>query len=138
MRITVETILAVARRDAAVAALRALVTAAGGYVSEGTIEGSDESGLASYTVKVPATAVTDFRRKVAGLGEVKSDSEKAEDVTEARADCGRASTTRERRSSGCSICWPTAPGASATWWRSRRRWGRSARRSSASRPRSGR
>ncbi len=86
MRITVETTIVVARRDAAVAALRAMVATAGGYVSEGTLYGPDEGGSATYTVKVPAATVSDFRRKIAALGEVKSDSEKAEDVTEARAD----------------------------------------------------
>jgi hypothetical protein len=86
MRVTVETTLVVPRRDAAVATLRALVRAAGGYVSEGTLYGPDEGGSATYTVKVPAAGLTDFRWKVAALGEVRSDSEKAEDVTEARAD----------------------------------------------------
>ena len=86
MRITIETTLVVAHRDAAVSALRATVSGFGGYVSEGTVTGPDVGGSALFTVKVPAPSIADFRGKLAGLGEVKSDSEKAEDVTEARAD----------------------------------------------------
>jgi hypothetical protein len=86
MRITIETTIVVAHRDAAVAALRAAVNAAGGYVSEGTISGADDGGSASFTLKVPAHVVANFRTKIAQLGDVTSDSEKAEDVTEARAD----------------------------------------------------
>jgi hypothetical protein len=86
MRITVETAILVSRRDAAVSALRAAVSSSGGYVSEGTLSGGDEGGSAKFTVKVPSASVADFRRKLASLGEVRSDSEKAEDVTEARAD----------------------------------------------------
>jgi len=86
MRITVETTVVVAHRDAAVSALRSAVAAFGGYVSEGTLSGADQGGSARFTVKVPASSVSDFRGKLASLGDVRSDSEKAEDVTEARAD----------------------------------------------------
>ncbi len=86
MRITVETTVSVRGRDAAVAALRELVRASGGYVSEGKLSGSDAGGSATFTVKVPAAALGPFRAKVAALGEVVRDTERAEDVTEARAD----------------------------------------------------
>jgi hypothetical protein len=86
MRITVDTTILVAHRDAALAALRSLVSGAGGHVSEGTVTGPDEGGSARFTVKVPSGAVEGFRARLSELGEVKSDSEKAEDVTEARAD----------------------------------------------------
>jgi len=86
MRITVDTAMLVPHRDAAVSALRALVSAFGGYVGEGTVSGADVGGSAQFTVKVPAAAVTEFRAKLAALGEVTTDSEKAEDVTDARAD----------------------------------------------------
>jgi hypothetical protein len=86
MRITVETSLLVQHRDPAVSALRELVQSYGGYVGEGTVSGADVGGSAQFTAKVPATRVADFRAKLAALGEVTSDSEKAEDVTEARAD----------------------------------------------------
>jgi hypothetical protein len=86
MRITVETAVLVPHRDAAVASLRELVKEFGGYVAEGSVSGSDVGGSAQFTAKVPAARVTEFRARLAGLGEVTGDSEKAEDVTEARAD----------------------------------------------------
>ena len=54
MRITVDTTILVAHRDAALAALRSLVSGAGGHVSEGTVSGPDEGGSARFTVKVPS------------------------------------------------------------------------------------
>ncbi len=86
MRITVETTVVVPRRDAAVSSLRALVVSFGGYVGEGTVSGADVGGSALFVVKVPAASVTEFRARLATFGEVTSDREKAEDVTEARAD----------------------------------------------------
>jgi hypothetical protein len=86
MRITVETTVVVPHRDAAVSALRASVSSFGGYVGEGTVSGGDVGGSAAFTVKIPVAGLADFRGKVASLGEVTRDSEKAEDVTEARAD----------------------------------------------------
>jgi hypothetical protein len=86
MRITIDTTVLVAHRDAAVAQLRASVTAAGGYVSDGTVSGADDGGSARFTVKVPVSALGGFRDSVRSLGKIQSDSEKAEDVTEARAD----------------------------------------------------
>jgi hypothetical protein len=46
----------------------------------------DGSRSASIEVHVPVAALPAFRSGVAGLGEVTNDSEKAEDVTEQRAD----------------------------------------------------
>jgi hypothetical protein len=86
MRITIDTTVLVAHRDDSVAALRAAVQTLGGYVSEGVLSGSDDGGSARFTVKVPVTKLEGFRATVAALGKVQSDSEKAEDVTEARAD----------------------------------------------------
>jgi hypothetical protein len=86
MRITIDTTVLVPHRDPAVVALRAFVQIVGGYVSEGTLSGADQGGSARFTVKVPVSKLGGFRDSVAGLGKVESDSEKAEDVTEARAD----------------------------------------------------
>jgi hypothetical protein len=86
MRITVETTVVVPHRDAAVSALRSSVASFGGYVGEGTVTGGDVGGSASFTVKIPVAGLADFRGKLASLGEVTRESEKAEDVTEARAD----------------------------------------------------
>jgi hypothetical protein len=86
MRITVEMTIIVTHRDAAVSRLRSALADAGGYVSNGSITGPDAMGGASFEVKVPATRVEAFRAAVESLGEVRADNEKAEDVTEARAD----------------------------------------------------
>jgi hypothetical protein len=86
MRITIDTTVTVSHRDEAVAALRASVRTVGGYVAEGVLTGSDDGGSAKFTVKVPVAKLGGFRDTVASLGKVESDSEKAEDVTEARAD----------------------------------------------------
>jgi len=86
MRITVEMNVVVAHRDAAVNALRAALGDFGGYVSTGSVTGPDAGGSASFEVKVPAAKVGAFRAATRALGDVRSDTEKAEDVTEARAD----------------------------------------------------
>jgi hypothetical protein len=86
MRITVEMAVVVSHRDAGVAALRAAVQDLGGYVSSGEVSGSDATGSAAFEVKVPARAVGALRARVSTLGEIRTDNEKAEDVTEARAD----------------------------------------------------
>jgi hypothetical protein len=86
VRITVELDLTVPHRDAALDRLREAVKEAGGYVASGTIQGSSDSGSASFEVRVPAKGIGSFRSAVEKLGEVWLDDEKAEDVTEARAD----------------------------------------------------
>jgi hypothetical protein len=86
VRITVETTVVVQHRDAAVAGLRSALADLGGYVSSGSVSGQDETGAASFEVKVPAAKVGVLREALRSLGDVRSDAEKAEDVTEARAD----------------------------------------------------
>jgi Domain of unknown function (DUF4349) len=86
MRITVEMSVVVAHRDVAVRGLRAALADFGGYVSNGSVAGPDATGSASFEVKVPASRVEAFRAAVRSLGDVRADTEKAEDVTEARAD----------------------------------------------------
>jgi hypothetical protein len=86
MRITVETSLEVADLGAAAAAVRAAVTRHGGYVGEARTTGGDGGRTASFEVHVPVADLPAFRREIAELGDVTSDSEKAEDVTEQRAD----------------------------------------------------
>jgi hypothetical protein len=86
MRITVETSVTVADIEAAARAVRALTAEHGGYVGEATSSGDDGSRWASFEVHVPSARLAAFRSGVTGLGEVSSDAEKAEDVTEQRAD----------------------------------------------------
>jgi hypothetical protein len=86
VRITVEMTVVTKHRDQAVAAVRAALADLGGFVASGSVSGEDGNGSASFEVKVPARDVGTFRARMAALGEVRRDSEKAEDVTEARAD----------------------------------------------------
>jgi hypothetical protein len=86
MRITIETSVTVADLDASARAVRDLVAQHGGYVGEARTYGGDEARGASFEVHVPVARLAAFRSGVAGLGEVTSDAEKAEDVTEQRAD----------------------------------------------------
>jgi hypothetical protein len=86
LRITVETSVVVADLDAAAQAVRASVAELGGYVGEARIAGGEETRYASFEVHVPVARLPAFRERVAKLGEVSSDAEKAEDVTEQRAD----------------------------------------------------
>jgi hypothetical protein len=86
MRITVETSVVVARLDDAAQAVRDAVGKAGGYVGEARTSGSDEARYASFEVHVPVGRLPAFRAEIARLGEIASDVEKAEDVTEQRAD----------------------------------------------------
>jgi hypothetical protein len=86
MRITVDMSVVVPRRDAAVQGLRVALADLGGYVSNGSVTGPDATGGASFEVKVPAARVGAFRAAIRAMGDVRTDTEKAEDVTEARAD----------------------------------------------------
>jgi len=86
MRITIETSITVKDVDAAAQAVRALVAQHGGYVGEAKTWGDDDGRLVSFEVHVPVPQLPAFRAGVSGLGEVTSDSERAEDVTEQRAD----------------------------------------------------
>jgi hypothetical protein len=86
MRITVETSVSVADIGVASRAVRELVAQHGGYVGEARSSGDDEARWASFEVHVPVPRLGAFRDGVAALGEVSSDAEKAEDVTEQRAD----------------------------------------------------
>jgi hypothetical protein len=86
MRISVDTAVVVGNLDAAVGSLRAEVARLGGYVSEGTVTGGGGYRSARFEARVPTDRLAEFRAHVARLGEVVSDSEKAEDVTEQRAD----------------------------------------------------
>ena len=86
MRITLETSVTVKDVDAAGRAVRELVAQHGGYVGEAKTAGDDEARSSSFEVHVPVAHLPAFRAGVSGLGEITSDSEKAEDVTEQRAD----------------------------------------------------
>ena len=86
MRITVESTVRVDGVDAASAALRALVERHHGYIAAARTSGAGGRDSASFDLRVPASSVGGFRSQVAELGTLLSDTEKAEDVTEQRAD----------------------------------------------------
>jgi small-conductance mechanosensitive channel len=85
LRITVETSVTVADLDASVRALRGAVERLGGYVGEARLA-SGETRRASLELRVPAARLGELRAELGRLGEIESESEKAEDVTEQRAD----------------------------------------------------
>ena len=84
--LTVDTSVRVSSVDDATAKVRAAVEKAGGYVSDANVNGDGEARSARLELRVPARGVTSLRSTLAGLGEITSDSEKVEDVTDARAD----------------------------------------------------
>jgi polyhydroxyalkanoate synthesis regulator phasin len=80
IRVTVSNI------DDAATRLRTEVDRAGGYVADSSTGGKGEDRTASFQLRVPADKVRDVRSALAGVGEVTSDNEKVQDVTEERAD----------------------------------------------------
>ncbi|WP_434044525.1 MULTISPECIES: DUF4349 domain-containing protein [Sorangium] len=99
MRITVETTVLVDAFDPAMQRLRTAVEEHGGYVSEARVH-SGPHRSASLEARVPAARVGAFRAVVASVGAVVADAEKAEDVTEQRADIGarlRNARAQEKR-----------------------------------------
>ncbi|MDC0679506.1 DUF4349 domain-containing protein [Sorangium atrum] len=99
MRITVETAILVDAFEPAMQRLRTAVEEHGGYVSEARVHGGPHRS-ASLEARVPSAKVGAFRAAVASVGEVVDDAEKAEDVTEQRADIGarlRNARAQEKR-----------------------------------------
>ncbi|WP_437529315.1 DUF4349 domain-containing protein [Sorangium sp. So ce726] len=99
MRITVETAILVDAFEPAMQRLRTAVDEHGGYVSEARVHGGPHRS-ASLEARVPSAKVGAFRAAVASVGEVVDDAEKAEDVTEQRADIGarlRNARAQEKR-----------------------------------------
>ncbi len=71
---------------ATTAKIRSEVEKAGGYVSDANETGSGEYRSAQLEVRVPTNQTRSLRAALADLGEITSEVEKVEDVTEARAD----------------------------------------------------
>jgi len=84
--VTAEIRVTVADVDAAVARVRAEVEGAGGYVADGGTSGKGEDRTAHFVLRVPADKLRDLRAALAGAGEIISDAEHVQDVTEERAD----------------------------------------------------
>ncbi|MBL8742980.1 MAG: DUF4349 domain-containing protein, partial [Myxococcales bacterium] len=86
MRITSEMSVAVDDVDGAVSALRNAATDTGGYVSDAKVSGAGSFKIAALELKIPTDRLGSFRDTIAATGRIESESQKAEDVTEQRAD----------------------------------------------------
>jgi hypothetical protein len=84
--VTAQIDLVVKEVDAAAARVRAGAEAAGGYVSNESTSGSGDGRVSHLELRVPTDRVKDVRGALAELGEVRSQSETVEDVSEQRAD----------------------------------------------------
>ncbi len=84
--ITVSTTLTVREVEVSTKTLREAAERAGGYVADAHISGADASRISQLDLRVPATSLPAFLATVAAAGETVSYSERAEDVTEQRAD----------------------------------------------------
>jgi hypothetical protein len=78
--------LRVADVDVARDAIQAATARAGGYVANATSSGADDERAVTLELRIPRDRATSAHRELAALGEVTSDVQKTEDVTEEKAD----------------------------------------------------
>jgi hypothetical protein len=76
----------VADVDAASSRVRAEVLRVGGFVADANASGKDEDRVARLVLRVPVDKLADVRAALGGAGEITSDNEKVEDVTDERVD----------------------------------------------------
>jgi hypothetical protein len=88
LRIRTETTVAASDVEAALGALRKAVSDAGGYLADAKTMGQGHERWAEIDARIPRDRLAEFRAGLGNLGEVTSDHESAEDVTEQRADLG--------------------------------------------------
>ncbi|NUO47571.1 MAG: DUF4349 domain-containing protein [Polyangiaceae bacterium] len=86
LRITTETTLRSADVAKTAALLRQAANDFGGFVSDARVSGGDDVRSASLELRIPAERLEELRAGFSQYGTILSDSEKAEDVTEQRAD----------------------------------------------------
>lgn len=86
LAVTVHLSLTVDHVQDSVDQLRAEVEREGGYVSHADVAGDTDDASADLEVHVPKSELGSLRPLVAKMGDVTSDVESTEDVTEARAD----------------------------------------------------
>lgn len=84
--VTIEMSMTAKNPDVVAARLRDEVERAGGFVADASSSGSGDSRTARLVLRVPGERTKSLRAAMADLGHIVSDSEKTEDVTEARAD----------------------------------------------------
>jgi hypothetical protein len=85
LAITVSTRIAVDDVEQGVRQVRAEVARVGGFVEQAEV---DQGQSAHLDARVPAPRLQEFRDAIAKFGEVVSDSEKVEDVTDQKVDLG--------------------------------------------------
>lgn len=88
MRVTVDLALASSGVDETTSTIKTATEEVGGYVAEAAVTGEEADRTASLSLKIPSDKLSDFRRKLDGAGRLVSESERAEDVTDQRADLG--------------------------------------------------
>jgi hypothetical protein len=74
--------------DAAVTELRALAERSGGYLANASASGSADDRTALLELRVPTGRVEPIRAALSSLGELTTDTQTSEDVTEQQADLG--------------------------------------------------
>ncbi len=84
--VVVETSITVNEVEASTTRIREATEQAGGYVANANLSGNDEARSSRLEVRVPAAALRAFLATVASTGEVVTFSERADDVTNQRAD----------------------------------------------------
>jgi hypothetical protein len=85
--VTIDMSLHVKDVDDASNRIRTAVESAGGYVSNSSSHGGDDA-FATMELRVPSDRVSSVRTTLGSVGEITSQSEKVDDVTEQRADLG--------------------------------------------------
>ncbi len=86
MKITLDLSLQTTSVDESVTLLRGAVDEAGGYVSNAHAGGEGKRRSGEFEAKVPVDQLDVFRASLAAAGHVVNESQRAEDVTEQRAD----------------------------------------------------
>jgi predicted small lipoprotein YifL len=84
--ITMDMDLRVSDVTNAAAKVRAETERAGGYVEHGTMTGEGDDRTATYDLRVPKRELSAVRARVEGLGQVESEHENVDDVTDKHAD----------------------------------------------------
>jgi Domain of unknown function (DUF4349) len=98
--VTLDVGLTVENVDHARARIRGEVERAGGYVADASSSGSGSDRYAHLELRVPSDKVRSLREGLGAVGEITSDVEKVQDVTDERADLKarlRNSRTQEKR-----------------------------------------
>jgi len=84
--VTAEVTVRVAKVDAAIANIRDVVDTEGGYVGKANVQGERDEASATMDLRIPVARAAAVRKMLRTLGEVTSENESVDDVTEQRAD----------------------------------------------------